>query len=59
MAHSFQNLAAASIDWEKNTSPKYLDTQNQGGKSLAPGFVSSDSNTAVGQAAIESAMKYS
>jgi len=59
MAHSLQHTASASIDWKKATSPRHLATQDQSGKSLAPEFVSSNSNTAGGQATIEFAMKYS
>jgi len=52
-------FTSASIDWEKATSPGHLATQDQSGKGLASEFVSSDPNTAGGQAAVEGAMKYS
>jgi hypothetical protein len=59
MAHSLQHTASASIDWKKATSSGNLATQDQSGKGVTLEFVSSDPNTAGGQATIEFAMKYS
>jgi len=59
MAHSFQHATSASINWKKAASSGHLDTQDHSGKGAALEFVSSDPNTAGGQATIEFAMKYS